>query len=134
MSIKDFINFAGSTSSTTECLNKIVSECTDYLKISEQEKTKRREIDKLERESISRIKAQKDILMKYLDRSFDVRSDNFRSLFCIIDQAILSGNNEQLAMALHTMTEMAKSNPFKDLSNLTSVRAALNNAEHEWKF
>jgi hypothetical protein len=134
MSIKDFINFSGSTSSPTECLNKIVSECTDYLKIAEQEKTKRREIDQLERESLSRIKAQKDILMKYLDRSFDERSDNFRSLFCIVDQAILSGNNERLAMALHTMTEMAKSSPFKDLSNLTSVRAALNNSEHEWKF
>ncbi len=134
MSIKDFMNFSGSISSPTECVNKVVSECAEYLKIAEQEKTKRREIDKWERESLSRIKVQRDLLMKYLDRSFDERSENFRSLFCIVDQALLSGNNEQLAIALHAMTEIAKSSPFKEISNLTSVRTALNDSQHKWKF
>jgi ribonucleotide reductase alpha subunit len=134
MSINNFMDFSRSINSPTECLNKIVNECTEYLKIAEQEKTKRREIEQWERESLAKIKAQRDLLMKYLDRSFDERSENFRSLFCVVDQALISGNNEQLAMALNTMTEIAKSNPFKELSNLALVRTALNDSKHEWKF
>lgn len=128
------MKFPKSINSPTECLNNIVNECTKYLKIAEQEKTKRREIEKWEKESLATIKAQRDLLMEYLARSFDERSENFRSLFCVVDQALISGNNEQLAIALHTMTEIAKSSPFKELSNLISVRAALNDSEHEWKF
>jgi hypothetical protein len=128
------MNFSKSIVSPTEYLNKIVDGCSEYLKIAEQEKTKRRNIDRWENESLAKIQAQRDLLMEYLDRSFDERSENFRSLFRIVDQAIISGNNEQLAIALNTMTEISKSSPFKELSNLTSVRQALNDSEHEWKF
>lgn len=43
-------------------------------------------------------------------------------------------HNEQLALALRSITEIAKSSPFKDLANLASVRAALDDPNHEWKF
>jgi flagellin-specific chaperone FliS len=132
--MKNFMNFSRSIVSPTECLNKIVDGCSEYLKVAEQEKTKRKNIDRWEKESLAKIQAQRDLLMEYLNRSFDERSENFRSLFGIIDQAIISGNNEQLAIALNTMTEIAKSSPFKELSNLSSVRQALNDSEHEWKF
>lgn len=72
--------------------------------------------------------------MAYLNRSFDERSENFRFLFSVVDQAITAGNNEQLALALHSITEIAKSSPFKDLANLASVRAALDDPNHEWTF
>ncbi len=45
-----------------------------------------------------------------------------------------SGNNEQLASVLHSITEIAKSSPFKELANLASVQAALDNPDHEWTF
>ena len=72
--------------------------------------------------------------MAYLDRSFDERAENFRALFAVVDNAIASGNNEQLALTLSSITEIAKSSPFKDLANLASVRAALDNPDHEWTF
>ena len=72
--------------------------------------------------------------MEYLDRSFDERAENFRSLFCVVDRALTAGNNEQLALALNSITEIAKSSPFKDLANLASVRAALDDPDHEWTF
>lgn len=62
--------------------------------------------------------------MEYLDRS----------LFDVVDRAIAFNNNDQLALALHSITEIAKSSPFKDLANITSERAALNNPDHEWTF
>ncbi|MDZ8240293.1 MAG: hypothetical protein RMZ69_24620 [Nostoc sp. ChiQUE01a] len=125
--VKNFINPA-------ECLEQMVSAYTDYLKIAEQEQTNRRNIEAWEKETITRINAQRDLLMAYLDRSFDERANNFRALFAVVDNAIASGNNEQLALTLNSITEIAKSSPFKDLANLASVRAALEDPNHEWTF
>ncbi|MDJ0732974.1 MAG: hypothetical protein QNJ47_02640 [Nostocaceae cyanobacterium] len=117
-----------------ECLQKMVSAYTDYLKIAEQEQTKRREIEAWEKETITQINTQRELVIGYLDRSFDERAKTFRTLFAVVDSAMASGNNEQLTQALNSITEIAKSSPFKDLANLGSVRAALDDPEHEWKF
>jgi ribonucleotide reductase alpha subunit len=117
-----------------EYLQQMVSTYTDYLKIAEQEQTKRREIEAWENETITKINAQRELLMAYLDRSFDERAENFRALFAVVDSAIASGNNDQLALTLNSITEIAKSSPFKDLANLASVRAALDDPDHEWTF
>ncbi len=127
MGLKEFINPA-------ECLQQMISAYTDYLKIAEQEKTKRREIEAWEKETITKINAQRELVIGYLDRSFDERAKNFLALFAVVDRAMESGNNEQLAHALNSITEIAKSSPFKDLANLGSVRAALDDPEHEWTF
>ena len=87
-----------------------------------------------EKEAIAKINAQRDLLMAYLDRSFDERAENFRALFNVVDKAMSSGNNDQLALALNSITEIAKSNPFKELANLASVRTALDDPDHEWTF
>lgn len=50
------------------------------------------------------------------------------------DEAIAMGDNNQLALAMTSITEIAKSSPFKDLANLTSVRTALDDPDHEWEF
>ncbi|MEP0760890.1 hypothetical protein [Coleofasciculus sp. FACHB-T130] len=118
----------------SECLQKIVSGYTEYKIIAEQEQTKRCEIEAWEKETIANINAQRDVLMAYLDRSFDERAENFRALFGVVDLAITTGNNEQLALALNSITEIAKSSPFKDIANLASVKAALNDPNHEWSF
>ncbi len=118
----------------TASLGVIASAYTDYKQVAEQEQTKRREIATWEKETITKINAQRDLLMAYLQRSSDERSENFRSLFQVVDQAITTGNNDQLALALYSITEIAKSSPFKDLANLASVKAALDDPNHEWKF
>jgi 5-carboxymethyl-2-hydroxymuconate isomerase len=73
-------------------------------------------------------------LITYLSRSFDERAKNCQALFAVIEYAISTGNNEQLALSLHSLTELAKSSPFKELINLASVQAALDDPEHEWEF
>ena len=72
--------------------------------------------------------------MAYLDKSFDERAHNFRTLFSVVDSAVASGNNQQLALVLNSITELAKSSPFKNLANLNNVRAALDDPNHEWEF
>jgi len=120
--------------SPAECLRDIVTAYTEYKKVTEQERTKWREIDAWEKTTIAQINAQRDLLIEYLDRSFDERAENFRALFSVVDQAMATSNNEQLALTLHSITEIAKSSPFKELANLASVQAALDDPDHEWQF
>jgi septal ring factor EnvC (AmiA/AmiB activator) len=117
-----------------QSLQETVSAYTNYLKIAEEEKTKRRDIEAWEKTIIAQINAQRDLLIGYLERSFDERAINFRALFTVVDSAISSGNNEQLALTLNSITELAKSSPFKELANLNQVRAALDDPNHEWEF
>jgi ribonucleotide reductase alpha subunit len=125
---------AAAFTSPADCLKEIVSAYTQYKTITQQEETKRRGIEAWEKTTTTSINAQRDFLMAYLDRSFDERAENFRAYFAVVDQAIASGNNEQLALALNSITEVAKSSPFKDLANLTSFQAALDDPNHVWKF
>jgi ribonucleotide reductase alpha subunit len=110
-------------------LERIVEACTDYMKVAEEERTKRREIEAWEKITI--MKAQRDLLMEYLDRSFDERSENFRQMFDVVDRAIATGNNQQLALTLDAIVFLANSSPFKELASLSSVRAALDDPDHE---
>ncbi|XFA73201.1 hypothetical protein RYO59_001439 [Thermosynechococcaceae cyanobacterium Okahandja] len=119
--------------SPVQCLNEVVQACTEYLRIAEQEKTKRRNIDAWEKVTLAEIKAKRDFLVGYLEHSFDERAKNFKALFQTVDQAILSGDNQQLGLALHAIVELAKSNPFKDLADLSTVKAALDDPDHVWE-
>jgi hypothetical protein len=48
--------------------------------------------------------------------------------------SVAIGDNNQLALAITSITEIAKFSPFKDLADLTSVRAALDDPDHEGEF
>jgi hypothetical protein len=120
--------------SAAECLRDIVQAYTEYKIVAEEEQTKRRGIEAWEKATVAQIKANRDALIKYLDRSFDERAKNFRFLFSKVDEAIAKGDTSQLTLALNSITEIAKSSPFKELADLTSVRAALDDPGHEWEF
>jgi hypothetical protein len=120
--------------SAAECLRDIVQAYTEYKIVAEQEQTKRRGIEAWEKATIAQIQRDRDVMIKYLERSFDERSENFRFLFSKVDEAIAEGDTNQLTLALHSITEIAKSSPFKELADLTSVRAALDDPDHEWEF
>lgn len=120
--------------SAAECFRDVVEAYTEYKIVAEQEQTKRRGIEAWEKATIADIQAKRDALINYLECSFDERAKNFNFLFKKVDEAIAIGDNNQLALALTSITEIAKSSPFKDLADLTSVRAALDDPDHEWEF
>lgn len=120
--------------SAAECFRDVVEAYTEYKIVAEQEQTKRRGIEAWEKATIADIQAKRDALIEYLECSFDERANNFKFLFEKVDEAIAIGDNNQLALTMTSITEIAKSSPFKDLANLTSVRTALDDPDHEWEF
>ncbi len=134
ISVEKFAKNASAFSDPLECLREMVEACTEYGKTAEVERTKRQEITAWEKTTIAEIRAKRDLIMAYLDRSFDERAENFRCLFEVVDRAIITGDNQQLALTLNSITELAKSSPFKDLASLSYVRKALKDPNHVWEF
>ncbi|MEG3880589.1 hypothetical protein QT972_24825 [Microcoleus sp. herbarium7] len=120
--------------SVAECFRDVVEAYTEYKIVAEQEHTKRRGIEAWEKATIADIQSKRDAFIDYLECSFDERANNFKFLFEKVDEAIAIGDNNQLALAMTSITEIAKSSPFKDLANLTSVKAALDDPDDEWTF
>lgn len=128
------VEVLGVGTDAAHCLRAVMEAYVEYKIVAEQEQTKRRGIEAWEKVTIAEIKAQRDALINYLERSFDERAKNFSFLFQKVDQAIADGDNNNLELALASLTEIAKSSPFKDLADLISVKAALDDPDHEWTF
>lgn len=116
-----------------DSLAQVVRAYTDYLKVAEEEKTKRREIQAWEKTELAKIKAIRVSLITYLDKSFDERQKNFQMLFTLIDKAMETGDNKKLASLLDSLVELGKSSPFKDLADTTKVKAYLDDPDHIWE-
>lgn len=98
---------------------------TDAVKFCEVQKTKREE-KKAERDvRIARLRVQRDIVMDYLERSFDERRYLFEQQFKVVDHALMTGNTEELALSLQSINDLAKSSPFKALADIGNVQRAL---------
>ena len=116
-----------------QCLNDIVTSCTEYLKIQEQEKTKRQEITTREKITIAEIQAKRELLINSLECSFDERAKNFNSLFQLVERAIDNEDNQQLSLALQGIITLAQSSPFDSLTDFSRVKAALDDPNHVWE-
>jgi hypothetical protein len=129
---KVYVEVLGAGVDAANTLRAIVEAYTEYKIVAQEETTKRRGIEAWETATIAKIQADRDFLINYLENSFDERTKNFSFLFEKVDQAIEKGDNNQLTLALHSITEIAKSSPFKDFADLKSVTAALDDPDHEW--
>lgn len=103
-------------------------------KFCEVQETKRVNINAQRDVLIKNIEARKEIVMKFLDKSFDERKENFAKLFSLVDKAMASNNNEQLALALQSINLLAAESPFKALRSIETTKQALEDKNHEWDF
>lgn len=88
-----------------------------------KERTRQAEIRAESEAELARIAAQRDVILSYLDRSFDERRTNFDELFRRIDRGIEEGRLEVVAASLDALVKLADSSPFKALGDLSKVKA-----------
>ena len=117
-----------------QCVKEISTAYTEYRQIQTQETTKRRQIEAWEKVSLKKIKAQRDLLMEYLDRSFDERKENFSNLFKMLDKAAENGDTQSIAMALKSIVDLASNGPFKDIASVDAVRGVLSDPNQDFEF
>ena len=117
-----------------DIVNNIVNASREVAKFTEEQITKRCEIEKEKQIAIAEIQKQRDVLLLYLEKTFDERKSQFSKFFDIVDHALQSGNMQELAVGLDNINRLANSSPFKNLTDLNSVSAALENKNTEWDF
>ena len=115
-------------------VDNLVQIAGEVKKFREVQETKRAAIEAERQVVISKIRAQRNLLIKYLDKTFDERKENFNKLFDVIDDALVKDNIQQLSVGLNSFNELAKSSPFKDLADIELVGKALEDKDHEWEF
>lgn len=94
--------------------------------------TERAEITAWEQVQTGKLRAQRDVLLKALDLTFDERRENFSRLFNGLDAAMEAGDAVQASSFLQSITELAKESPFKDLANVEIIAADLKRPSKTW--
>ena len=84
-----------------ECADRWVSEV-------QRAKSDRAGIAALEHVQTERIHAQRAVLLKALDLTFDERRENFRRLFDGLDSAMADGDAAQTVSVLESITDLAR--------------------------
>ena len=120
-----------------DALGKLVDgvrEIADAVRVVAVQTTERNRIEAAARVDIARVQAVRDVLLTYLDRSFDERRTNFAALFERLDAAMAQGNVQVASATLDAVVKLAGSSPFKDLADVASARTALGDKAKDWEF
>lgn len=113
-------------------LGALVEVAADTIKYVENQKTKQEEIRAQRDVAIAQINATSDLIKAYLDKTFDERKEIFNKQFEVVDEALRTGNNQMLAISLQSINSLAAQSPFKNLSDINEVKAALSNEDTVW--
>jgi hypothetical protein len=110
----------------------VIDRVGEWVQLVRTETTKRADIAAWERTTVDEIRATRDVLITYLNRSFDERTENFRRLFDSLDAAI-ADRSEKVSEVLGAITALAMKGPFADLKDVHTAARALKDPDHEWE-
>lgn len=114
-------------------LSQMVDSADQWVKVIQEESTRREEIHAWEATERERIIAQRDVMLRGLELTHDERRENFRRLFDNLDAAMGKDDATMTASVLDSITELAKTSPFKDLTNVEFVVNELKQPGRTWK-
>ncbi len=106
-------------------IKQLGEKAMEAVKFCEEQETKREEIRAQRDREIEIIRAQKEMIMTYLEKTFDERRMIFNKQFEILDNAVSKGDTELLATTLDSINQLATSSPFKSLLELKAGSDAL---------
>ncbi len=124
----------GNPAEAAAVLKNLITMAGEVSKFTETQKTERKKIEAERDEQLHKIAAQKEIMLSYLDKTFDERRENFAKFFNVVDIAIANNNMEMLSQSLQGITTLAAMSPFKSLADINSTQKALNDQNHVWDF
>jgi hypothetical protein len=114
--------------------NNVVDGTRDYLRLREEELTKRANLDAYATVEVERIQQASSALKDYFAHVFAERAKTIDGLFQRLDDAMASGDVATSTAAVMGIVDLAKSSPLADISDLSQVRRALDDPDHVWEF
>lgn len=99
-------------------VSDVVNNVTDYLKVAEQERTKRTNIKASRDVALASIKAQRKVFSELMQYTFQERAAVLQKQFETLDKALEGGNVEVAALSLNSMVSVIQSSPFKTIQEM----------------
>jgi len=116
-----------------QVLQTMVEYADRWIAEAQRAQTDRAAIASWEHVQMEKIHAQREILLKALDLTFDERRENFSKLFDGLDAAMAAGDAALAASLLESITELARVSPFKELANLEIIVTELKRPDQVWE-
>lgn len=101
----------------------LINKYLDYAKSREQEITKRQAISAWRDTEIERIKAEKDILLDYLNKEYKERANVYEKAFSALDKGIDKGDVTVIQTACAIILQQISKNPFPSLQEFCQQRS-----------
>ena len=95
-----------------------IGQITEYLRVAEQENTKRTEILAKRDVALATVRAQRDSFMKLMHYTFQERAAVIQKQFEALDHALANNNAEIVTASLNAMVSVIKTSPFKDAQEM----------------
>ncbi|PIQ08219.1 MAG: hypothetical protein COW71_13105 [Ignavibacteriales bacterium CG18_big_fil_WC_8_21_14_2_50_31_20] len=102
-------------------VEEVTSAIKEYSIIVQEEKTKRVAIKSQRDYLIEEIKSKKEIILTYLEKSYDERASILKKQFEIVDKAIDSNNIEMLQVGLGAVIKVLENSPLSDFNEFKSL-------------
>lgn len=107
-----------------EGVNQLVSSVTDYLKVAQQEGTKRAAIAAQRDVALASIQAQRDNISELMRYTFNERAAVIQKQFAALDRALTLGDVALADAALKGMVGVVQSSPFKSIEEMQTAMGA----------
>ena len=122
--IKKAMSMVGKTkpspTQALEGLKMLVNAKSENHKITQEETTKRKNINAVRDVEIERIQAQKDVLKTYLEGIFSERKYMIEEMFDKLNKGIENDNLELIQMSMSSIVSIAKESPLKQVESLVN--------------
>lgn len=122
-----------SNANALDALTSMVNSTTEYLRIREEETTKRDRLQTYAELEMEKIRAAESVLSDYFGQVFRERRQVVDDLLTRYDDAVKSGDSRLAQTALQGIVDVAKESPLKDLGDLGQIRKALDDESHVWE-
>ncbi len=103
---------------TVEGLKMFVEAFKENHRVTQEERTKRKNIEAQREIAIKTIKAQRDILKEFIENSFKERKENFDGLFKALDKSLEENDHESLSIILGGIVKLAETSPLSQAKKL----------------
>ena len=114
-------------------LSTIVDATTAYLRLREEERTKRAVIGAYRELEVERIRSAEGVLKAYFEQVFAERAITITELFTRLDDATARGDDAVVTGVLTAIVDVARSSPLAAAGDLGQLRKALDDPDHVWE-
>lgn len=111
-------SLAGLPAHVATGMTDVVGQVTDYLKVAEQEQTKRTEINARRDAALATIQGQRDNISELLRYTFQERASVLQKQFEALDYALANNQPELVSASLKSMVSVIQSSPFKTIQEM----------------